>query len=134
MIKKLSHATIWVKDQDEALAFYREKLGFEVRTDAYMGDFRWLTVGPKGQDLHLVLMKLAPSPMMDEGTVKQLASLVEKGAMGSGVFEVDDCKKTYEELKAKGVEFVSPPKEQPYGVEAVMKDNSGNWFSMTEPR
>jgi len=132
MINKLSHATIWVKDQDAALEFYRDKLGFEIKTDASMGEFRWLTVGPKGQDLELVLMPAAPNPMMDEETLELLRKLIDKGAMGAGVFNTDDCKKTYEELSAKGVEFTQTPREQPYGIEAVFKDNSGNWFSLTQ--
>lgn len=135
MINRLSHATIWVKDQDEALAFYRDKLGFEIKTDASMEGFRWLTVGPSGRDdLELVLMPAVPSPMMDEETVSSLRALMEKGAMGAGVFNTDDCKATYEQLKAKGVEFMSEPQERPYGIEAIFKDNSGNWFSLTQHR
>jgi catechol 2,3-dioxygenase-like lactoylglutathione lyase family enzyme len=133
MISRLSHTTIYVLDQEAALAFYTDKLGFEIRTDQSMGDFRWLSVGPKGQpDLELVLFKIAPSPMMDEATTEQLKALVAKGAMGTGVFATDDCRATYEELRARGVEFLSPPEEQPYGTEAVFKDNSGNWFSLTQ--
>ena len=133
MIRALSHATIYVNDQDAALEFYTKKLGFEVRTDARMDDFRWLTVGPKDQpDLELVLMK--PGAMLDEATRKTLQELVAKGAMGAGVFRTADCRATYEELKARGVEFMSEPAERPYGIEAVFKDNSGNWFSLTQPR
>lgn len=134
MITKLSHATIWVTDQQEALEFYRDKLGFEVKTDATMGDFRWLTVGPKGQDLELVLMPPAPNPMMDDETLELIRKLIAKGALGAGVFSTDDCRGTYEELKAKGVEFRQEPREQPYGVECIFVDNSGNWFSLTEHR
>lgn len=131
----MSHAALYVHDQDEALAFYTEKLGFEVCTDMTMEGFRWLTVGPKDQpDLHLVLMKLAPSPMMDEATVAQMKDLLSKGAFGAGVFNTADCKATYEELKARGVEFMGEPQERPYGIEAMFKDNSGNWFSLTQPR
>lgn len=135
MIRRLSHATIYVSDHDEALAFYRDKLGFEVRNDVSLGDFRWLTVAPPDQgDLELVLMETQPSDMMDEETVGQLRELLAKGALGTGVFEVEDCRKTYEDLSSKGVEFVSEPSEQPYGVEAIMRDPFGNWFSMTQPR
>lgn len=135
MITRLSHATLWVDDKDEALAFYRDKLGFEVRNDVTMEGFRWLTIGaPNQRDLELVLMEPTPSPMMDEETAAQLRSLMKKGAMGAGVLHTDDCQKTYEELKAKGVEFINPPREQPYGIEAIMKDNSGNWFSVTQPK
>ena len=134
MITRLSHATIYVLDQEEALKFYRDKLGFEVRTDATMDNgFRWLTVGPKTQpDLQIILMPIHESPMFPAEKVAQLRKLVESGALGAGVLEVDDCRKTYEELKAKGVEFMGPPQERFYGIEALMKDNSGNWFSMTQ--
>lgn len=133
MITKLSHATIYVTDHDQALAFYVGKLGFEVRTDTNMMGFRWVTVGPKAQpDLELILMRLSASPMMDADTVAQLEGLMSKGALGSGVFATDDCKATYEALVAAGVEFVSPPAERPYGVEAIMKDPFGNWFSVTQ--
>ena len=133
MIRALSHATIYVTDQDAALEFYTKKLGFEVRTDARMDNFRWLTVGPKDQkDLELVLMK--PGGMIDDETRKTLEELIAKGAMGAGVFRTADCRATYEELKARGVEFRGEPAERPYGIEAVFRDNSGNWFSLTQPR
>jgi catechol 2,3-dioxygenase-like lactoylglutathione lyase family enzyme len=134
MITRLSHATIYVLDQEEALAFYRDKLGFEVRTDMTMDNgFRWLTVGPKTQpDLEIVLMAVKESPMFPADQVAQLKKLIESGSLGAGVFEVDDCRKTYAELKAKGVQFMSEPEERFYGTECLLKDNSGNWFSMTE--
>lgn len=134
MIKKMSHTTIYVTNQDEALKFYTEKLGFEVRTDATMdGGFRWLTLGLKSQpDLEFVLMEPKAGMMMDEETASQLRSLVGKGVMGAGVFDTDDVRAAYEELKSRGVEFMSPPAERPYGIEALFKDNSGNWFSLTE--
>jgi predicted enzyme related to lactoylglutathione lyase len=133
MIQRLSHTSIYVLDQDRALAFYTEKLGLEVRTDVRMGDFRWLTVGPKGQpDLELVLMPLKPSPMMDEATCAAVRGLIERGCFGAGVFATADCHKTYAELQAAGVEFVQPPSQQPYGIEAMFKDDSGNWFSLTQ--
>ena len=135
MIQRLSHTTVYVLDQDRAKAFYTEKLGFEVREDAKMGDFRWLTVSPKGQpDLEIVLMPLRAGPMMDEATVNALRAMVEAGKLGAGVFETDDCKKTYEELKARGVVFSQPPTERPYGIEALMKDDSGNWFSVSQQK
>ncbi len=136
MITKMSHTTIYVLDQEEALKFYRDKLGFEVRTDHSMDNgFRWLTVGPRTQpDLQIILMAVKESPMFPAEKVALLRQVLEGGMMGAGVMSVDDCRKTYEELKGKGVEFLSPPKEQFYGVEAVFKDNSGNWFSMTQPK
>lgn len=133
MIQRMSHTTVYVLNQDEALEFYTNKLGFEVRTDARMGDFRWLTVGPKEQpELEIVLMEIRPGMVWDEATANQLKEIVSKGVLGAGVFETGDCRKTYEELKRKGVEFLSEPQERPYGVEAVFKDNSGNWFSLTQ--
>ena len=136
MIKRLSHATIYVRDQDSAKEFYTEKLGFEVRMDHTMdGGFRWLTVGPKEQkDVELVLMKPTVGPMFDEETIAALELLREKGKLGAGVFQTDDCRKTYATLKAKGVTFLSEPAEQFYGVEATFQDGSGNWFSLTEPK
>jgi catechol 2,3-dioxygenase-like lactoylglutathione lyase family enzyme len=134
MIEKLNHATVYVLNQDEALAFYQDKLGFEVRTDATMGNgFRWLTVGPKTQPgFEIVLMLVAEGPTWDAATAATLRELVKKGTFGIGVFETSDCRGTYAELTAKGVEFRGPPQERFYGVEAVGKDNSGNWFTLIE--
>ena len=133
MITKLSHTTVYVRDQDRAKAFYTEKLGFEVRDDARMGDFRWLTVAPKTQpDTRIVLMALKANQFMDEEAITMLKRLQEKGVLGGGVVETDDCRRTYEELKARGVEFISEPKEMPYGIEAIFRDDSGNFFSMGE--
>ena len=133
MIQRFSHVSLYVLDQDRALAFYTEKLGMEVKTDARMGEFRWLTVTPKGQpDLELVLMKVAPSPMMDEETAATVRKLVEKGALGAGVLETDDIHRTYRELREKGVEFMGEPQQRPYGIEALLKDDSGNWFSVVQ--
>lgn len=136
MITKLSHATVFVFDQDEALAFYRDKLGFTVRTDMRMDNgFRWLSVSPPAQpDLELVLYRLEPSPTMNANAVAQVRSLISNGAIGLGVFETDDCHATYEDLRARGVKFLSPPQEQPYGIEAIVQDPFGNWFSMTQHR
>jgi catechol 2,3-dioxygenase-like lactoylglutathione lyase family enzyme len=124
MIQRQSHTTVYVLSQEEALKFYRDKLGFEVRDDHTMDNgFRWLTVGPKAQpDLRIVLMQAPES----------LRPLVSQGTFGIGVFKTDDCRGTYETLRGKGVEFASPPAERFYGIEAVAKDNSGNWFSMTQ--
>jgi len=134
MIKKMSHTTIYVTNQTEALKFYTEKLGFEVRTDSTMdGGFRWLTLGLKSQpDLEFVLMEPKAGMMMDEETASQLRALIGKGVLGAGVFDTDDVGAAYEELKSRGVEFMGPPADRPYGIEALFKDNSGNWFSLTE--
>jgi catechol 2,3-dioxygenase-like lactoylglutathione lyase family enzyme len=135
MITKLSHVTIYVLDQKKAVEFYTGKLGFEIRTDISMdGGFRWVTVGPKDQpDVELVLYG-AGGGMLDEEAASHLRAVLEQGVMGPGVFRTDDCHATYEELKAKGVEFVSPPEEQPYGIEAVFRDGCGNQFSLTQRR
>lgn len=135
MIRKMSHATIFVNNQDEALTFYRDKLGFQVHTDAMVGpDFRWLTMNvPDQPDFEIVLMEPKPGMLMDETTADQLRAILNKGVLGAGVFNTDDCLATYQELKDKGVQFVSEPAERPYGIESVFKDNSGNWFSLTQP-
>jgi catechol 2,3-dioxygenase-like lactoylglutathione lyase family enzyme len=134
MITKMSHATVYVLNQQEALEFYTNKLGFEVRTDATMeGGFRWLTVGPKDQpDFELILMEPSPGFMLDEATANQLRELVKNGKLGGGVFDTPDCQATYEELSAKGVEFQGPPEKQSWGIATVFKDNSGNWFSLSQ--
>jgi predicted enzyme related to lactoylglutathione lyase len=135
MIIKHSHSTVYVIDQDRAKAFYTEKLGFEVRDDVRMGDFRWLTVAPKTQpDVCIVLFKITSSPLMTEEQAGQLRGLLEAGVLGGGVFETDDCRRDYDELSAKGVTFVGEPKEMPYGIEALMRDDSGNFFSMVQRR
>jgi catechol 2,3-dioxygenase-like lactoylglutathione lyase family enzyme len=133
MIKRLSHAGVVVLDHDSAKAFYTEKLGFQVHTDVTMDGFRWLTVSPPDQpDLEFVLTRPGP-PMHDEETAGQIRALVAKGAMGGGVWETDDCKKTFEDLSARGVVFLQEPSVRPYGIEAVFRDDSGNWFSLTQP-
>jgi len=135
MIRKMSHATIFVNNQNEALEFYRDKLGFKVHTDAMVGDdFRWLTLCTNDQpDFEIILMEPNAGMLMDEETATQLRAIMAKGVLGAGAFNTDDCRGTYDELKAKGVEFLSEPAERPYGLEAVFKDNSGNWFSLTQP-
>jgi catechol 2,3-dioxygenase-like lactoylglutathione lyase family enzyme len=135
MIQKLSHATIYVLDQDAARDFYVNKLGFEVRMDQSMDNgFRWLTVSPKGQpELQLILMKV-DGPNIKPEVAAILKGLVEQGRINGGVLQTDDTRATYEELKAKGVEFLSPPVDRFYGVECVMKDNSGNWFSLNQAK
>ena len=133
MLQKLSHVTVWVLDQDDAAEFYVGKLGFEVRTDQKLHGFRWLTVGPKGQkDIEMILLPVAPGPMLDEAAAATLRELVKKGALGVGVFETDDCRATHAELSRKGVVFHAPPQERPYGIEAVMRDDSGNYFSVVQ--
>lgn len=133
---KLSTAQVWVHDQDEALAFYTQKLGFEVRADVTlpeMGDFRWLTVGPVGQeDVSIVLMAIPGPPVMDAETAEQVRTLMGKGFAGAVFLTTDDCRAAYEALKARGVEFTEAPEERPYGIDAGFRDPSGNHFRLTQ--
>jgi catechol 2,3-dioxygenase-like lactoylglutathione lyase family enzyme len=135
MISGLSYVNVWVHDQDEALAFYTEKLGFELREDvtvAELGNFRWLTVGVPGQEVALTLMPVPGPPVFDEDTQASLQKLVAKGAAGGLFFWVDDIRKTYEDFKSRGVEFTQEPVEQPYGIDAGFRDISGNHFRMMQ--
>jgi catechol 2,3-dioxygenase-like lactoylglutathione lyase family enzyme len=138
MLKQLTHTQVWVRDQDEALAFWTEKLGFELREDVTLpelGSFRWLSVGVPGQDdVAIVLMAIPGPPVFEEETRAQIESLLAKGASGGLFFAVDDCRKSYEELKARGVEFTQEPTEQPYGIDAGFRDPSGNQFRMAQLR
>ena len=133
---RIATAQVWVHDQDEALAFYTDKLGMEVRSDvtlAEMGDFRWLTVGPKDQeDVSIVLMAVPGPPMIDGETAAQIAELTAKGFAGTVFLTTDDCQKAYEELSARGVEFVEAPEARPYGIDAGFRDPSGNSFRLTQ--
>jgi catechol 2,3-dioxygenase-like lactoylglutathione lyase family enzyme len=133
---RIANAQVWVHDQDEALAFYTEKLGMEVRADvtlAEMDDFRWLTVGPAGQeDVAIVLMAIPGPPMMDAETTGQVESLMAKGFAGTVFLTTDDCQASYEELRARGVEFTEPPERRPYGIDSGFRDPSGNSFRLTQ--
>ena len=135
---KLSTAQLWVHDQDEALAFYTQKLGWEGRSDvtlAEMGDFRWLTVGPAGQeDVSIVLMAIPGPPVMDEETAGQVRGLMAKGFAGTVFLTTDDCQASYEELKARGVEFSEEPEERPYGIDSAFRDPPGNSIRLAEVR
>ncbi|MDP4114596.1 MAG: VOC family protein [Bacteroidota bacterium] len=133
MIFKLSHSIVYVLDQEEAMNFYINKLGLELRNDSEVEGFRWLTVGAKGQqDLEIVLMPILAGLMYNGEVADHFRELIKKGIISGGVFKTNDCKNTYEELKSKGVEFTSAPQKRPYGIEAVFKDNSGNWFSLVQ--
>jgi uncharacterized glyoxalase superfamily protein PhnB len=135
---KIANAQLWVHDQDEALAFYTEKLGFEVRADVTLAEipgFRWLTVGPAGQeDIAITLMAIPGPPMMDDATAEQVRSLVAKGFCGTVFLSTDDCRASYEELKARGVEFSEPPEDRPYGIDSGFRDPSGNAIRLTQVR
>lgn len=133
---KLSSTQLWVHDQDEALGFYTQKLGFEVRVDVTlpeMGDFRWLTVGPVGQpDISIVLMAIPGPPLMDGDTVEQVKALMAKGFAGAVFLTTDDLRASYEELRKRGVEFSEEPEERPYGIDSGFRDPSGNSFRLTQ--
>jgi uncharacterized glyoxalase superfamily protein PhnB len=133
---KIANAQLWVHDQEEALAFYTEKLGFEVRSDVTlpeMGDFRWLTVSPPGQEnVAVVLMAIPGPPMMDEDTTQQVEALMAKGFAGTVFLTTDDCRADYEQLKSRGVEFTETPEERPYGIDCGFRDPSGNSIRLTE--
>jgi uncharacterized glyoxalase superfamily protein PhnB len=135
MITRLTHSPVWVLDQDEALEFYTGALGFEVRTDVKMDTFRWLTVGPPGQDeISIVLMAIPGEPVMDAGTAEQVRELMAKGFAGTVFLTTDDVRRDYEELSGRGVEFTEAPEERPYGIDSGFRDPSGNAIRLTEPR
>jgi predicted enzyme related to lactoylglutathione lyase len=134
----LSNAQLWVHDQDEALAFYTEKLGMEVRADvtvAELGNFRWLTVGPPQQpDISIVLMAIPGPPVMDPETAEQVRGLMAKGFAGTIFLTTEDVYSDYERLKSRGVEFSEAPEERPYGIDSGFHDPSGNSFRLTQVR
>ncbi len=133
---RIANAQVWVHDQDEALDFYTNKLGMEVRSDvtvAEMGNFRWLTVGPVGQpDVAIVLMAVPGEPMMDEATRTQVLDLMGKGFAGTVFLATDDVHASYESLRARGVEFIDPPTQMLYGIDSSFRDPSGNNFRLTQ--
>ena len=133
---RITHAQVWVHDQDEALAFYTDKVGFEVREDVTLpelGGFRWLSVGPPAQpDVAVVLMLVPGPPVFDEDTAAKVREITAKGAASGVFFATDDCRATYEELKGRGVEFTDEPIERPYGIDAGFRDPSGNNFRVVQ--
>ena len=133
---RIANAQLWVHDQDEALAFYTEKLGMEVRADVTlpdMGGFRWLTVGPPGQDdIAITLMAIPGAPVMDDESADQVRALMAKGFAGAIFLTTDDVHASYEELKARGVQFTETPEERPYGIDSGFRDPSGNTFRLTQ--
>jgi catechol 2,3-dioxygenase-like lactoylglutathione lyase family enzyme len=137
-VYKISTAQLWVHDQDEALAFYTEKLGMEVRSDATlpeMGNFRWLTVGPPGQpEISIVLMAIPGPPVMDTDTGEQVRNLMAKGFAGTVFLTTDDVRGDYQELLGRGVEFSEAPEERPYGIDSGFRDPSGNSIRLTQVR
>ena len=135
---RIAHAHLWVHDQDEALAFYTDKLGMEVRADVTlpeMGGFRWLTVGPPGQeDVSIVLMAIPGAPVMDEESAEQVRTVMSKGFAGTVFLTTEDVRSDYEELKGRGVEFTDEPEERPYGIDSGFRDPSGNSLRLTQVR
>ena len=135
---KIANAQLWVHDQDEALAFYTEKVGMEVRADVTvpeLGDFRWLTVGLPGQDdPSIVLMAIPGPPVMDSETAQQVKTLMRKGFAGTIFLTTDDCQASYEELTRRGVDFTEQPEERPYGIDSAFRDPSGNHIRLTQVR
>ena len=133
---RLSSAQVWVHDQDEALQFYTNKLGMEVRSDVTLpelGNFRWLTVGPAGQpDFSIVLMAIPGEPVMSAETAQEVRALMAKGFAGTIFLTTDDVQGDYEELKARGVEFTEEPEQRPYGIDSGFRDPSGNSFRLTQ--
>jgi catechol 2,3-dioxygenase-like lactoylglutathione lyase family enzyme len=134
MITNVSLATVWVTDQDEAKAFYIDKLGFQEGADITLGDgYRWVTVAhPDHPELQLTLS--IPGPPLDDEDAAYVRRMLAKGGLGAVGLATDDCRKTHEELSARGVEFIQEPADRPYGVEAVLRDNSGNWLVMVEQK
>jgi catechol 2,3-dioxygenase-like lactoylglutathione lyase family enzyme len=135
MLNQLANVQVWVNDQEEALAFYTDKLGFEVREDVTvpeLGNFRWLSVGVPGQDVAIVLMAVPGAPVFDDETRQQILDLLAKGASGGLFFTTEDCRASFQELAARGVEFTQEPTQQPYGVDAGFRDPSGNQFRMVQ--
>ena len=136
MTMKLTHVQIWVLDQDQALDWYTNKLGFEVREDVTvpeLGNFRWLSVGPPGQeDVKVTLMAIPGQPVFDAETEQAIKATLAKGGAGGLFFVTDDIQGTYEQLKERGVEFVDPPEERPYGIDAGFRDPFGNHFRVMQ--
>ena len=133
---RIANTQVWVHDQEEALDFYTKKLGMEVRTDVTMpemGGFRWLTVSPPGQeDVAIVLMEIPGPPVMDGETADQVRSLMAKGFAGTVFLTTDDARRSFQELKSRGVEFTEPPNEMPYGIDSGFRDPSGNSIRLTQ--
>jgi uncharacterized glyoxalase superfamily protein PhnB len=136
MTVRIANTQLWVHDQDDALRFYTEKLGMEVRSDVTipeMGNFRWLTVGPPGQDdISIVLMAIPGPPVLSDESAEEIRNLMAKGFAGTVFLTTDDCQASYEELKARGVEFTEEPEERPYGIDSGFRDPSGNAFRLTQ--
>jgi catechol 2,3-dioxygenase-like lactoylglutathione lyase family enzyme len=134
---RITTAQVWVLDQDEAVKFWTDKIGFEIRQDVTMpelGDFRWVTVGAPGQESPtLVLMAIPGAPVFPDSSVEEIRSLLAKGHSGGIFMETDDVQKFYETAAARGVEFVDLPERRPYGIDCGFRDPSGNSFRVMQP-
>ena len=134
MITNVSLVSVFVNDLDESLAFYTDVLGFEAKDDIQLGpDYRWVTVCHPSQP-ELILHLAIPGPPMSDDLVQAMPRAQSEGGLPGVGLHVDDCRKTYAELSAQGVEFLQEPADRPYGVEALMRDNSGNWMVLVEPK
>jgi catechol 2,3-dioxygenase-like lactoylglutathione lyase family enzyme len=134
MITRMTHCSVYVLDQEEAKAFYTQTLGFSLGEDAEFDGFRWLTVSPPEQpDLEIVLMPISAGGFVDEDAAELARQAVAKGAFGGGILQTENCQATYDTYSQRGVEFLLPPTDRPWGIEAFFRDNSGNWFSMVQP-
>jgi uncharacterized glyoxalase superfamily protein PhnB len=133
---KISSAQIWVHDQEVALKYWTEKVGMEVRQDVSLpelGNFRWLTVGPPGQDdVSIVLMAIPGPPVMDAATQKEVQNLMAKGFAGTVFLTTENCQATYDEMKSRGVDFTEEPHQMPYGIDCGFRDPSGNSVRLTQ--
>lgn len=134
---KIASAHLWVHDQEVALTYWTEKVGFEVRQDVSLLDldntFRWLTVGPRGQDdVSIVLMAVPGPPVMDAVTQEQVRELTAKGFAGTVFLTTEDCQASFEELRSRGVDFTEEPHDMPYGIDCGFRDPSGNSVRLTQ--
>lgn len=133
MITGISIVTVWVLDQDSAKEFYTKQLGCELTNDLVMDNgMRWLTVRPEGSTGQELLLMDPAHSMLDAETAEQVRSLVAKGALSPGVMATTGCRADHDVLVRRGAEFTQPPAERPYGTEAILRDDSGNWFSFTQ--
>ena len=135
MALRLAHVGLWVHDLDDALAFYTGKLGFEIREDVTLeefGSYRWLTVGPAGQPDVAFTLNVPGPPLFDQESADEVLRVLAQGKMGGFILGCDDCQETYEELTARGVEFQQPPTQQPYGIDAGLRDPSGNQIRLVQ--
>jgi catechol 2,3-dioxygenase-like lactoylglutathione lyase family enzyme len=135
MALRLAHVGLWVHDLDDALAFYTGKLGFEIREDVTLpefGDYRWLTVGPPGTPDVSFTLNVPGPPLFDDDTAAEVQRFIAQGKSGGFILNCDDCQETYDELRARGVEFQQPPTQVAYGIDAALRDPSGNSIRLVQ--